>query len=130
MEVTEVSELTATANVQLSIVLYIIMSNHNNKLHEQQIIISLSTARQVLRSSGKFGSIRRGLVIAIDVDSKRGGGGAFPRSAYFVQLLYVRSGHHQEKLSWSSMSKYKRRSVAVYNMFTVMFINDIHVRTL
>ena len=60
----------------------------------------------------------------------QGGGGGVPRSAYFVQLLYVRSGHHQVKLSWSSMSKYKRRSVSVYNMFTVMFINDIHGRPL
>ena len=57
----------------------------------------------------------------------KGGGGGIPRSAYFVQLLYVRSGHHQEKLYWSSMSKYKRRSVSVYNMFTVM-LNDINGR--
>ena len=89
------SKLTATA---MSIVLY--MSNHNNKLHEQQIIISLRRGRSSdpRRSSGP-----QGLAIAIDVDSTRGGG---PRSAYFVQLPYVRSGHHQEKLPWSSISKY------------------------
>ena len=35
-----------------------------------------------------------------DVDSTKGGGGrgGVPRSAYFVQLPYMRSGPHQEKL--------------------------------
>ena len=91
------SELTATA---MSIVLY--MSNHNNKLHEQQNH-NFASARQVLRSSAKLGSTGAG-----DRDRRRfhKGGGGVPRSAYFVQLLYVRPGHHQEKLSWSSISKY------------------------
>ena len=112
------SELTATA---MSIVLY--MSNHNNKLHKQQIIISLRRGRS---SDPRRNSGPQGLAIAIDVDSTRGGGGV-PLHTSSASLL--RSGHHQEKLSWSSMSKYKRRSVSVHNIFNVMFINDIHGRT-
>ena len=65
MEV-KVSELTATA---MSIVLY--MSNHNNKLHKQQIIISLRRGRS---SDPRRNSGPQGLAIAIDVDSTRGGG--------------------------------------------------------
>ena len=121
MEVTKVSELTATA---VSIVLY--MSNqYHNKASQQQIIISLRRGRS---SDPRRNSGPQGLAIAIDVDSTRGGG----RSSILsipVQLPLLRSGHHQEKLSWSSMSKYKRRSVSVHNIFNVMFINDIHGRT-
>ena len=96
MEVTEVSELTATAMSICPFCPIIIISsrttNHN-----------FASARQVLRSSAKLGSTGAG-----DRDRRRfhKGGGGVPRSAYFVQLPYVRSGHHQEKLPWSSISKY------------------------
>ena len=49
---------------------------------------------------------------------QRGGGAFLDRH----KLPYVRSGHHQDKLYLGSMSKYKRQSVSVYNMFTVMLV--------
>ena len=80
--------LTATA---VSVVLY--MSNHNNKLHEQQIIISLRRggSSDPRRSSGP-----QGLAIAIDVDSTRGGGAFLGIPVQLPSL--VCAGHPQESI--------------------------------
>ena len=104
--------LTATA---VSVVLY--MSNHNNKLHEQQIIISLRRggSSDPRRSSGP-----QGLAIAIDVDSTRGGGGV-PRhssSASFISVRWASSGKYLE--FDLQISAAIRVAVSVYNMFSVM----------